>query len=310
MKRYHSLDAAFDASAHVLAIGFFDGFHRGHQAVIAKAKAMADERNASLMVLTFFPHPMTVLAPGLSVPLLGSEEEKEELLAAAGAGSVICIRPTKEFLSLTAQVFMEKLSAILGLAGIVTGENFSFGRGALGHADDLRTFFGPKHIAVETAGLVTTEEGSPISSTRIRQALKEGNIQEAECLLGHAYRISGDVVHGVARGSKVLGFPTANLALSEDRVIPADGVYATFAIVEGKKYPAVTNVGKNPTFGNKSRTIETFIFDFDDSIYGRPFALEWKQRIRGEIKFPGAEALKKQIAFDVEKARKILSANS
>lgn len=310
MKRYDSLEATFDIASQVLAIGFFDGFHRGHQAVLARAKAMAKKRGASVTVLTFYPHPMTVLSPGLCVPLLCSGKEKEELLMDAGTDNIICIRPTKEFLSMTVHDFMVKLSKLSGLAGIVTGENFSFGRGALGHAGELRLFFGRIGITVETAGLVHSGDGIPISSTRIRQCLQAGRIQEAEELLGHPYRVHGDVVHGVARGSKILGFPTANLALSEERVIPADGVYATFAIVSGRKYPAVTNVGKNPTFRNTFRTIETFIFNFDDSIYGQPFALEWKERIRGEIKFSGAEALKEQIALDVKKAGQILQALS
>ena len=310
MKRYDSLEASLTVASQVLAIGFFDGFHRGHQAVLAKAKAMAKEKGASVVVLTFYPHPMTVLFPGLRVPLLCSEAEKEELLADAGAGSVICIRPTQEFLAASAQDFMTKLSKLSGLVGIVTGENFSFGRGALGHVEDLRRFFERAGIAVETAGLVLSQDGTPISSTCIRQCLQAGKIQEAEELLGHPYRIHGDVVHGIARGSKILGFPTANLALSEDRVIPADGVYATFAIVLGRKYPAITNVGKNPTFGNRSRTIETFIFNFDDSIYGQPFALEWKARIRDEIKFSGADALKEQIALDIKRARQILCTHS
>ena len=131
-------------------------------------------------------------------------------------------------------------------------------------------------------------------------------MKEAACLLGRNYTLQGDVVHGFHRGHDILGFPTANLSFAEDRVLPKDGVYATFALIGGRRYPSITNIGKNPTFEGKQRTIETFIFHFDSNIYGKSFTLEWVERIRGEIRFPSPEALAAQIQKDIQRAEKIL----
>ena len=148
--------------------------------------------------------------------------------------------------------------------------------------------------------------GRVISSTEIRRLIREGDVETAAELLGRFYSLSGDVVHGFRRGAEAIGFPTANLSFGPARVLPADGVYATYARIHGHRYPAVTNVGKNPTFGNKERTVETFILDFDDHIYGEPFLVEFVKRLRGEKKFKSVEALGAQIAADVEIANETL----
>lgn len=287
----------------VLALGFFDGCHLGHREVFRAAGRLAETAGAIPGVLTFWPHPMTVIAPSRHVPLLQSREEKAASMEKAGMDFVIFYKPDEKFLAESPEEFMETLEAIPGLSGLAAGENFTFGRDAKGSSALLKEGLETRGIPVEVVRL--EEEGNDtISSTAIRRLIQSGDMTKAARLLGRNYTITGDVVHGFRRGHEVLGFPTANLSFTEDRVLPADGVYATFAIIDGKKYPAITNIGKNPTFQAKERTIETFIFHFDTNIYGRPFTLEWVKRIRGEIRFPSPEALVEQIRKDIEEAEK------
>ena len=290
---------------YVLGIGFFDGCHKGHQAVFQEVKRLAREKEAEPAILTFYPHPMTILAPDIHVPLLQSREERMASLERAGIALTVCVTPDREFLSESAEEFLSHLSKIPGLCGIVTGENFTFGKGALGHAETLETYF--RHTQVTVKILSLRQEGEkPISSTEIRQLLLQGQVKEAARMLGRSYGITGDVVHGFRRGHEALGFPTANLDVPADRVVPSDGVYATYAKVEGKHYPSITNVGNNPTFGNTKKTIETFIFDFDESIYGKQFTLEWIARLRGEKKFDSVSDLIAQIQKDIVAAKEIV----
>lgn len=305
MKIIHTWEAMPKEDGYVFGMGFFDGCHRGHQAVFETVKHIAKEKNAMPGILTFFPHPMTLLAPEIQVPLLESVEEKWQDMEAAGMELVLCIRPDAEFLSQSAETFLQQLASLPGLRGLVTGANFTFGKGALGNGTLLLDYFRHTEVDVHVLPLQQAEE-RPVSSTEIRQLIQEGKMPEAEALLGHPYRITGDVVHGFQRGHEALGFPTANLELPQGRVMPPDGVYATYAIIDGNRYPAITNAGNNPTFGNEKKTIETFIFDFDANIYGKSFTLEWVQRIREERKFSSLEALVAQIEKDIESAKDIL----
>ncbi len=286
----------------VLGIGFFDGCHLGHQVVFSEVKRLAKEKGAQPGVLTFYPHPMKVLAPDIHVPLLQSIDEKMDALAAQGMALAVCIRPDETFLAKSAEDFLGELARLPGLVGLVTGENFSFGHGGLGKSGDLVRFFEESRVTVRIVSL-RENAGKKISSTAIRQAILGGEMEKAARLLGRDYTIKGDVVHGFRRGHDVLGFPTANLAVSEDRVLPPDGVYATRALVKGHTFPAITNIGNNPTFGNAKKTIETFIFDFDESIYGASFNLAWVSRIRGEMKFASPDLLVAQIHQDIQKAK-------
>ncbi|WP_297021596.1 riboflavin biosynthesis protein RibF [uncultured Dialister sp.] len=302
---YHSLKELPKGQKYVLALGFFDGCHRGHRQVFAKTKEMAHSLTALPGVLTFWPHPMAVLSPDIHVPLLQDRIEKERSFEAAGMKLALFLEPNREFLQKPAETFLEELAALPGLAGIVTGENFTFGHGALGKSSLLLDFFRNRPVKAEVVRLIS-EDGKIVSSTAIRRLIQHGNMEEAARLLGRPYTTSGDIVHGFHRGTDILGFPTANLELPENRVCPADGVYATEAIIGGRTYPAITNVGTNPTFGNEERTIETFIFHFDESIYGSPFTLRWIRRLRGEIRFPSTSALREQIEKDVLEAKKVL----
>lgn len=305
MKILHALEEITDGEPRVFVLGFFDGCHLGHQAVFKEAAKLAEEKSAGIGVITFYPHPMSVLAPGIRVPLLQSEEEKAESFRKAGMDLAVFIRPTKEFLSETAESFLKNLADIPGIKGIVTGDNFSFGKGASGNVSSMKSYFEGSDVAVVTAPLVS-EGGKVLSSTTVRTLIEAGKVEEAAKLLGRNYTMSGDVVHGFHRGNDLLGFPTANLRMPDARVLPADGVYATKTRIEGKCYPSVTNIGTNPTFGNSEKTIETFIIDFDEEIYGKSFTLEWVKYIRGEVKFDSVDALKAQIESDIEAAKKIL----
>lgn len=289
----------------VLAVGFFDGVHRGHQAVLKDALKLAKEVKAAPVVLTFYPHPMTVLAPDIPVPLLLSQEEKEKIIEDMGFHYMIVVRPSVDFLRKTADHFLADLGGLYHLKGIVTGENFTFGKGAAGNGFLLKKYFKTTSVQVHLISL-KEEGGRIISSTGIRETILAGHMKKAARLLGRNYVIRGDIIHGFKRGMQLTGFPTANLRPERGRIIPKDGVYATRARIRGHSYPAVTNVGRNPTFGNENRSIETFIISFDENIYDAPFELEWIDRIRDEIKFDSVDLLKEQIKKDIETAKKLL----
>ena len=289
----------------VLAVGFFDGVHRGHQAVLKDALKLAKEVKAAPVVLTFYPHPMTVLAPDIPVPLLLSQEEKEKIIEDMGFHYMIVVRPSVDFLRKTADHFLADLGDLYHLKGIVTGENFTFGKGAAGNGFLLKKYFKTTSVQVHLISL-KEEDGRIISSTGIRETILAGHMKKAARLLGRNFVIRGDIIHGFKRGMQLTGFPTANLRPERGRIIPKDGVYATRARIRGHSYPAVTNVGRNPTFGNENRSIETFIISFDENIYDAPFELEWIDRIRDEIKFDSVDLLKEQIKKDIETAKKLL----
>lgn len=289
----------------VLAVGFFDGVHRGHQAVLKDALKLAKEVKAAPVVLTFYPHPMTVLAPDIPVPLLLSQEEKEKIIEDMGFHYMIVVRPSVDFLRKTADHFLADLGDLYHLKGIVTGENFTFGKGAAGNGFLLKKYFKTTSVQVHLISL-KEEDGRIISSTGIRETILAGHMKKAARLLGRNYVIRGDIIHGFKRGMQLTGFPTANLRPERGRIIPKDGVYATRARIRGHSYPAVTNVGRNPTFGNENRSIETFIISFDENIYDASFELEWIDRIRDEIKFDSVDLLKEQIKKDIETAKKLL----
>ena len=203
MKILHALEEITDGEPRVFVLGFFDGCHLCHQAVFKEAAKLAEEKSAGIGVITFYPHPMSVLAPGIRVPLLQSEEEKAESFRKAGMDLAVFIRPTKEFLSETAESFLKSLADIPGIKGIVTGDNFSFGKGASGNVSSMKSYFEGSDVAVVTAPLVS-EGGKALSSTTVRTLIEAGKVEEAAKLLGRNYTMSGDVVHGFHRGNDLL----------------------------------------------------------------------------------------------------------
>ncbi|MBX3201609.1 MAG: bifunctional riboflavin kinase/FAD synthetase [Labilithrix sp.] len=281
-------------------IGNLDGVHRGHQAVLRQARALADARGLRTVVLTFDPHPSQVLR-GFTPPRLATLERRVELLRRHGADDVVVEPFTPDFAALTPPRFVKELLVErLGARAVVVGENFRFGAKRAGDLDALRSFgrdLGFEVAAAEVAG----DERGPFSSTRVRDAIGSGDLDEATRLLGRRHSISG-VVEGGDRRGRTIGFPTANLG-GVAEVLPPHGVYAVFA----DDRPGVMNLGVRPTVDGANLRVEVHLFDFDGDLYGQAMRVHVVSRIRDEKKFAGLGELRAQIAVDAEAARRSLA---
>ncbi|KIX15015.1 bifunctional riboflavin kinase/FAD synthetase [Dethiosulfatarculus sandiegensis] len=291
----------------VVTIGNFDGVHLGHQALFEKTTERAKELGGTSLAMTFEPHPMRVLRPAVNLPLINTLEQKTRLIEKCGLDVLISVRFDEDFAALSADDFVDKLLVgRLGVSEVVIGYDFAFGKKGLGDAELLRSKEKQSHITTHVVGPVIME-GRPISSTRVRQVVRACDVKTARKLLGRFYRISGKVITGHGRGGRLLGFPTANLKV-RDELLPGPGVYAVLAQLEsGKRLVGVTNVGKNPTFGDSGLSVETHILDFDEDLYGQDMKVDFVEHLRPEKKFSSAEELVKGISADVAKARKILA---
>lgn len=282
-----------------LAIGFFDGIHLGHQAVISKAKDLAKEKGIKLAVMTFDPHPSIVLGKrNEQVFYITPMEQKLRLLESMEVDIVFVVRFTSDFAKLSPQEFIEKFIVDLNIKYVTAGFDFSFGSFGQGSMDTMKELSEGRYVV--NVVQKKTDEIEKISSTRIRQELKLGNMDKARALLGRPYQIPGVVVHGDKRGRQI-GFPTANILAQEGSFIPANGVYAVKMLVQNEWIEGVCNIGFKPTFNNpehKKLTIEVHLFDFDKNIYGEEVFVDWFKRIRDEQKFDGIHALKEQIERD------------
>ncbi|OLT29420.1 riboflavin biosynthesis protein RibF [Nocardiopsis sp. CNR-923] len=297
----------------VVAIGVFDGVHRGHQAIIATAVRRARELGLPVVVVTFDPHPEAVLR-GVTPPVLTPLDRRVELLEDHGADEV-CVLPFTQGLSaLSAQEFVQSvLVDRLRAAAVVVGEDFRFGHRAAGDVAAL-TELGHKHDFTAD-GVRLVADGDTITSTRVRALLAEGAVAPAAVLLGRPHRVEGEVVHGAARGRELLGFPTANMDLTPYAAVPGDGVYAGWlshvAPVAGResRWPAAISVGTNPTFDGAERTVEAYALDRDDlELYGAHMAVEFTEHIRGQERFDRLDDLIVAMRRDVDRCREILSA--
>jgi riboflavin kinase/FMN adenylyltransferase len=289
----------------VLTIGNFDGVHRGHLCLFEKVKDRAVALKGTSCVMTFDPHPLSVMKPDHAPPLITPTRIKLELIEKAGIDVIFCIPFTAEFAKITARRFIEEiLVGKIGIREIVAGYDYSFGRGREGDVDFLRKEGERLDFLVHQVGPLF-EKGIPVSSTAIRSLVKQGLISEANGLLGRPYMISGTVVKGENRGGRLLGFPTANLA-TDAELIPGPGVYAVRINESGKVYKGVTNIGFNPTFGNTDTSIETHILDFSGDLLGTSLRLMFISRLRDERQFPSIDALSRRITDDVKSAREIL----
>lgn len=290
----------------VVAIGVFDGVHIGHQSIIGQAVAAATECSARATAVTFHPHPEAVLRPRSAPRALTPPERKAQLLGALGVEEVVTVEFDREFARLTPESFCRAvLLDSLGTRVVYVGDNFHFGHDGVGTPADL-AFYGKNHgFAVRTVALVKDAEG-PVSSTRIREALRAGDVARAAILLGRPHRVSGPVSEGVGRG-RTLGAPTANIQVGRDVALPRMGVYATRAVSrDGTWHRAVTSVGTNPTFetGRQVR-VETLLLGFVGDLYGSILAIDFIEHIRGQKAFPDVEGLREQIARDVQAAEAI-----
>jgi len=288
-----------------VVIGNFDGVHRGHAELIRVAQA--SEPGAPLVVVTFWPHPMSVIRPDQAPLLLTSLERRIELLKEAGATSVVVVEFTAEVASWSPAQFVDTVLRPLHPARIVVGENFRFGFRAAGTATTLAELGGDDFV-VQALPLVT-DGTQPSSSTLIRHAVAEGDFGRVRELSDHPFRFSGIVVRGDRRGHE-LGFPTANVAVKPGMAVPADGVYAGWVTrLDGDhpRWPAAISVGTNPTFDGVERRVEAYVLDRDDlELYDVEIAIDFYARLRGQVKYSGLEALITQMHADVEEARHLL----
>jgi len=284
-----------------VTIGNFDGVHLGHRELLARTVARARAAGRPAVALTFFPHPVRYFSPGCRFYEITALPEKAELIGMTGI-DVLVVEP---FGGDTGRMAPEEFARVvlgerLAARDVVVGYDFTFGRNRTG-SPGLLAALGPRlGFSVEIVPPVV-RGGAVVSSTRIRELLLAGRVREAEDLLGRPYRLSGPVVAGAGRG-KALGFPTANVAVTQD-LVPLPGVYVVEAEVAGERRPAVANVGFNPTFGENSLGVEVHVLDFEGDLYGRQVAVYFRDRIRDERKFTRVEELVRQIARDVRYAR-------
>jgi len=293
-----------------LAVGNFDGVHRGHSHLIGRLRADADAAGAPAVALTFDPHPAALLRPDKAPAPLVWAERKSDLLEAAGATEVGVFRTGPWLLGLTAREFFDRVVVgRFGARGMVEGPNFGFGRDRGGDATLLAGWCAGAGLAFEVVE-PTSVGGALVSSSRVRRALADGEADEAARLLGRPYRVRGVVSHGAARGAG-LGFPTANLD-EVDTLIPADGVYAALAYIDGagEPVPSATHIGPNVTFGEQVRKIESHLIDFAGDLYGRTLELDILERLRPSRKFAGLDDLLAQIRDDVAGARRVCRATA
>jgi riboflavin kinase/FMN adenylyltransferase len=289
----------------VVTIGNFDGVHVGHQAVLKLACEQVRLQRGTAIVLTFEPHPLRVLAPGVELKFLSDPEEKLALLEEAGVDVVVRLPFTRDFASQAPEEFMvQVLRDGLGTRELYVGQNFRFGKERSGTIQMLREA-GPRLGFTVHAITPVVLNGAPVSSTRIRDLVQAGAMDEAALLLGRPYQLKGTVVQGSRRGG-ALGYPTANLLPPNGRVLPPDGVYATHLRMGTEIWGAVTYIGTRPTFGSGARIIETYLLEGDHDLYGCEVRIAFHERLRGDQAFESAEALARQIAADVERAREIL----
>jgi riboflavin kinase / FMN adenylyltransferase len=306
----------------VLALGNFDGLHRGHVKIIERIQRGAVERGGTSVVLTFDPHPPRILRPDKAPALLMTKTQKLDALARAGVQGAAVVRFTREMSQWEPETFVRSvLVEWLRVAEVWVGADFQFGRERSGNFTLLRSLGAQHGFRAEKIDPIRYKDFI-VSSTRIRRLVSEGRVDEAGALLGHHYAIDGTVVEGAKRGREI-GFPTANLSTSNE-LIPPHGVYATALTIDGRLHPSVTNVGQRPTFGDQlARTIETHVLNPFDSrvggdgtdalaqgsaawnLYGRTVRLAFVQRLRDERKFPDLDALQEQIAADVRRASRL-----
>ena len=285
-----------------LTIGVLDGVHRGHQALLARLRDEARKRALSPGVVTLHPHPITVLRPEIAPSYLTGLEDRMELMRDSGADWVIPLTFTSEVSEITAEDLARAFHELVRMRLMVLGPDAAFGRGGPKDTAERMRVLG-KELGFEVVQIEPLmHDHERYSSTAVRNALAQGEMERVEALLGRSYRIAGPVVHGFERG-RTIGFPTANISVAADRALPALGVYATRVHVAGKHYVGATNIGRRPTFDFGHISIETHLLDFEGDIYGERMELDIVHRLRGESAFASIDELKAQIARDVVEAR-------
>lgn len=305
MEHFYSLNEARLQRSSVVTIGVFDGVHRGHQFLIRRLVEQARATDRLAVVITFFPHPDVVLKGLEGRYYLTSPEEKAALLGQLGVDAVVTLPFDERLRQVRAAEFVDLLLERLRLSALWVGPDFAMGFKREGNIEFLTAQGREKGFELDVIDLVLVEN-DVISSTTIREALQAGRVEQARDWLGRAYAVSGEVVHGERRGHSI-GIPTANVSVWPEKVIPANGVYAGWAILGDERFMAMTNVGVRPTFEGQSVTVEAHLLDFDRDIYGENLTVTFETRLRAEQRFSGIDALIAQIRADVEAGRIYLS---
>lgn len=268
----------------------------------------ATERSLLSAVVTFNPHPQSILRPHNQVPWLSGVEDRVESIRELGIDLVVVVTFTPELARLSAREFMSLVAKHLRMRGIIVGHDFALGQGREGSIQMLRALGRELRFTVETIAPFTMN-GEVVSSTLIRRALAEGDTRKIHRLLGHYFCVRGRVVTSDKRG-RALGFPTANLDIELQQALPTNGIYATIAWIDGRRFAAATSIGTRPTFGGGKKTVETYLLNYEGDLYGRELHVEFVERLRDERQFLSADELKKQIEKDVRDVERILTGDS
>jgi riboflavin kinase/FMN adenylyltransferase len=288
----------------VVSVGNFDGVHVGHQRILQTARELATSHHTTMAVVTFEPHPLTVLRPALAPPRLTPPQVKQPLIQALGADELVILAPRPEVLGLTAEQFWHILRDELRVALLVEGASFRFGKGAAGSIETLGKFTAGSAVKLHVVESVSVPlldlQVVPVSSSLIRFLLSFGRVRDAAICLKRPYVISGQVIKGMGRG-RTLGVPTANIQC-HDQMIPANAVYAGRCNVDGRTYPAAVNIGPAPTFDAPAPQIEAHLIGFEGDLYGQTIGVELMDWLRDQRKFANADALRGQLAVDIARA--------
>lgn len=289
----------------VITIGVFDGVHSGHKYLLSKLAEQSKNDKLISCVITFKQHPQNLLNPQSRLPFLTNLPQKTKLLRDEGVQIIIALTFTLELAQTSARQFIELLKRYLNMRSLILGPDFTLGRSQEGNVDLLRNLSGDMDFELTVMPHLRID-GEIVSSTAIRDALIKGNIKKANKMLGRYFSLEGRIIMGSGRGME-LGFPTANLDIETERALPSDGIYVTWAYLDNKRYPSVTNIGKRPTFGKDDRTVEVYIIGFEGNLYRQQLKIDIIERLRDEQKFTTTSALQDQIADDVRQAEALLA---
>jgi len=306
MQVEEELDGLLPKKDMLLTIGVFDGVHLGHKCLLSQLTEHARQQNLLSGVVTFRQHPQEVLSSQTKLPFLVDLAERINLLKNEGVEAIITLSFTRELACLSARQFVSLLKKYLKMRGLVTGPDFTLGRNREGNTNNLRTLGQDMNFTVIVIPPVMIN-GEVVSSTATRNALANGDMSKVLNLVGRPFSLSGHVTSGNRRSQELGFFPTANLDIDPGQALPADGVYATWAYINGKAHQSMTNVGKHPTFDDSQRTVEVHILDYQGDLYGQELKIDVMARLRSEERFDTVDELKKQITEDIKQGRAILN---
>jgi riboflavin kinase/FMN adenylyltransferase len=292
----------------LLTIGVFDGVHAGHRYLLKKLRQRADENNLLSGVVTFNPHPQSVLHSHNQLPWLTNLEDRVGALQELGVNIIAVLTFTPRVAQLSAREFISLVKKHLSMRGIMVGPDFALGQNREGNINLLRTLGGEMEFTVEVVSPFIIN-GEVVSSTLIRQALGQGDMRKVAKLMGRYFYLEGKVITSDKRG-RILGFPTANLDIKPQQALPGDGIYATIAQLNSKRLPSATNIGIRPTFAEGEKTVETHLLNYKGDLYGKDMRVKFVQKLRDERRFPSSEELRAQIEKDVLEVEAILAKDS